>query len=105
MFHIIPQEKKTYWCGLCCTDSPLLKSAIQSGLSTRPSPGLHGEIGGENEAVLLLQSSSRSIEGSKSGVSSSSIPKSLNGKHAERDEFRDTHPKKYVGKAVPNLFG
>lgn len=40
------------------SNSPLLKSAIQSGLSTRPSPGLDTEMGGEKETVLLLQSSS-----------------------------------------------
>lgn len=54
-------------------DSPRLKSAIQSGLSRKPSPGLEGEIGGENEALFLLQSKSWSREGSKSGVSSNSI--------------------------------
>lgn len=40
------------------SDSPRLKSAIHSGLRTRPSPGLVGEMGGEKEMVLLLQSSS-----------------------------------------------
>lgn len=63
--------------------SPRLKSAIQSGLSTRPSPGLDGEMGGEKETVLLLQSRSWSREGSKSGVSSSSIPQSLLKKHTQ----------------------
>lgn len=39
-------------------DSPRLKSAVQSGRSTKPSPGLEGEIGGEKDTVLLLQSKS-----------------------------------------------
>lgn len=63
--------------------SPLLKSAVWSGLSIKPSPGLSGEMGGEKETVLLLQSRSWSREGSKSGVSSSSIPQPLLRKHTD----------------------
>lgn len=76
---------------------PLLKSAMHSGLSTRPSPGLDGEMGGEKVTVLLLQSISWSREGSKSGVSSSSIPQSLNNedKHTpRRDLSLQKHPEK-----------
>lgn len=72
--------------------NPLLKSAMQSGLSTRPSPGLDREMGGEKETVLLLQSSSWRREGSKRGVSSSSIPQSQQKTRTRRDsqvEFPD----------------
>lgn len=78
------------------SDSPLLKSAIQRGLTTRPSPGLDGLIGGEKDTVLLLQSNSWSREGSKSGVSSSNIPQSLLRKHTHteiksKDAYTHTH--------------
>lgn len=70
-----------YFSGCCNPESalPLLKSAVQRGLSTRPWPGLEGEIGGEKDTVLLLQSSSWSREGSNRGLSSSNIPQSLLG--------------------------
>lgn len=49
---------------------PRFKSAVQSGLKTRPSPGSKGEIAGENVVVFSLQSSSCRIFGSNIGVSS-----------------------------------
>lgn len=76
------------------SDSPLLKSAIQRGLTTRPSPGLDTLTGGEKETVLLLQSSSWSREGSKSGVSSSNIPQSLLRKHTHKDKLSHIHTHK-----------
>lgn len=73
------------------SDSPRLKSPIHSGLRTKPSPGLFGEMGGEKEMVLLLQSSSWSRAGSKSGVSSSSIPQSLLSQTTRSEVHKYTH--------------
>lgn len=75
-------------------DSPRLKSAVQSGRSSKSSPGLDGEIGGENEALFLLQSKSWSREGSKSGVSSSSILQYLFRRSNQTGTSTHTHTHK-----------
>lgn len=72
-------------------DSPRLKSAVQSGRSRKPSPGLEGEIRGEKETLLLLQSKSWSREGSKSGVSSNSILQYLLRRSNQTGRSTHTH--------------
>lgn len=105
-FHIALQTLRLYSCANRSTgvqltnqprsDSPRLKSAIHSGLRTRPSPGLVGEMGGEKEMALLLQSSSWSRAGSKSGVSSSNIPQSLLSENTKSEVHKHT-PERVCG--------
>lgn len=69
--HILSNSAPSFYLSLSLNRIvPRFKSAVQSGLKTRPSPGSNGEIAGENVVVFSLQSSSCRIFGSNIGVSS-----------------------------------